>query len=118
MAALLVAHDRPASIFGSWKKASRAGDEIVLVARGPRHDRRRVNALLYKPGRPADQLEKALRIPALSTGWQTSFKTLLEPTQSGSPPRVGRFPPLRVCGKQRESGSVTSLVLEPADAAL
>jgi ferredoxin-NADP reductase len=86
-----------------------------------------VNALLYKPGHPADRLEKALRVPALSTGWQSSLKTLLERKRagamSGNPglaPSVGPaawtgFRPLRVLEKKRESDSVTSLVLGPTD---
>src|SRR6516164_2186166 len=33
-----------------------------------------VSALLYMPGHPRDQVARALRIPALSAGWQTSFR--------------------------------------------
>ena len=36
-----------------------------------------VDALLYKPGHPRDQLERALRIPTLSVGWRRSFEALL-----------------------------------------
>jgi hypothetical protein len=34
-----------------------------------------VNAVLYKPGHPADRLARALRIPALSTGWRDVQRT-------------------------------------------
>ena len=36
-----------------------------------------IDALLYMPGHPRDQLERALRIPALSAGWRGSFEALL-----------------------------------------
>ena len=88
-----------------------------------------VDALLYKPGHPADRLERALRIPALSAGWRGSFRALLEQARSRGAatgnaglvravkPKAGMggFRPLRVTGKTRESNNVTSLLLEPAD---
>jgi ferredoxin-NADP reductase len=91
-----------------------------------------VSALLYKPGHPAYRLEQALRIPALSAGWRSSFEALLERMQStgatsgnpglapaaGPPPAWSGFRPLRVVDKKRESGSVTSLMLEPTDGRL
>ncbi len=131
MAALLVAHDRPGFYFRVLEEGEvEAGDEIVRIVQGPESMTiSEVNALLYKPGHPADRLEKALRIPALSTGWHSSFKALLERTQSGGamsgnpglapsagpPPAWAGFRPLRVLDKKRESDSVTSLVLEPTD---
>jgi ferredoxin-NADP reductase/MOSC domain-containing protein YiiM/ferredoxin len=129
MAALLVAHDRPGFYFRVLEEGEvEAGAEIVRIARGPESITiSEVNALLYKPGHPADRLEKALRVPALSTGWQSSLKTLLERKRagamSGNPglaPIVGPaawtgFRPLRVLEKKRESDSVTSLVLGPTD---
>jgi ferredoxin-NADP reductase/MOSC domain-containing protein YiiM len=129
MAALLVAHDRPGFYFRVLEEGEvEAGAEIVRIARGPESITiSEVNALLYKPGHPADRLEKALRVPALSAGWQSSLKTLLERKRagamSGNPglaPSVGPaawtgFRPLRVLEKKRESDSVTSLVLGPTD---
>ena len=131
MAALLVAHGRPGFYFRVLEEGEvEAGDEIVRVMQGPENMTvSEVNALLYKPGHPADRLEQALRIPALSTGWRSSFKALLERTQSGGamsgnpglapaagpPPAWAGFRPLRVLDKTRESGSVTSLMLEPTD---
>ena len=131
MAALLVAHDRPGFYFRVLEEGEvEVGDEIVRIVRGPESMTiSEANALLYKPGHPADRLEKALRIPALSTGWHSSFKALLERTQSGGamsgnpglapsagpPPAWAGFRPLRVLDKKRESDSVTSLVLEPSD---
>ena len=37
-----------------------------------------INALLYSPDHPRDQLERALRIEALSPGWRSSFEALLQ----------------------------------------
>jgi ferredoxin-NADP reductase/MOSC domain-containing protein YiiM len=131
MAALLVSHGRPGFYFRVREEGEvEAGDEIVRVMRGTESMTvAEVNALLYKPGHPADRLERALRIPALSAGWRGSFKALLEQTRSagattgnaglarvsGPQPAWTGFRPLRVTGKTRESNSVTSLQLEPAD---
>ena len=130
MAALLVAHDRPGFYFRVIEEGEvGAGDEIVQVADGPeRMTIAEINALLYKPGHPRDQLEQALRIPALSAGWRGSFKALLDRPEgaaatgnpglgpaAGPPPAWAGFRPLRVTRKDRESASVTSLTLEPTD---
>jgi ferredoxin-NADP reductase/MOSC domain-containing protein YiiM len=131
IAALLVAHDRPGFYFRVLEEGEvEAGLKIVRVARGPENMTiSEANALLYKPAHPADRLERALRIPALSIGWHSSFKTLLERRPSGGgasgnpglAPSSGPLPAwagfrsLRVFGKKHESDSVTSLVLEPTD---
>jgi ferredoxin-NADP reductase/MOSC domain-containing protein YiiM len=131
MAALLVAHGRPGFYFRVLEAGEvGAGDEIVQVAAGPEHMTvAEVNALLYMPGHPKGELEKALRIPALSAGWRGSFQALLEREQSGSPmtgnpglspaagppPAWAGFRPLRVSHKNRESSTVTSLMLESTD---
>src|SRR6201981_42707 len=62
MAALLVAHGRPSLYFRVLDAgAGEAGDEIVQVAAGPEHMTvAEVNALLYMPGHPKGELEKAL----------------------------------------------------------
>src|SRR3954465_15610934 len=71
MAALLVKHGRPGFYFRVIEEgAVQAGNEITQVAAGPeRMSVAAVNALLYMPGHPREQLERALRIPALSAGW-------------------------------------------------
>ncbi len=68
MAALLVAQGRPGFYFRVLEEGEvGAGDEITLVAPGPeRMSVFATNALLYMPGHPRDQLERALRMPALS----------------------------------------------------
>jgi ferredoxin-NADP reductase/MOSC domain-containing protein YiiM len=128
MAALLVTHGRPGFYFRVLEEGKvEAGDEITLVASGPeRMSVSGINALLYMPGHPRDQLERALRIPALSAGWRGSFEALLSQerkdgattgnaglsAQSGPPPAWPGFRPFRVSRKVRESGKVVSLVLE------
>ncbi|MGY2996858.1 ferredoxin-NADP reductase/MOSC domain-containing protein YiiM [Mesorhizobium sp. URHB0026] len=129
MAALLVARGRPGFYLRVLEEGQvEAGDEIVQVGIGPEHMTvSEVNALLYLPGHPRGQLERALRIPALSPGWRGSFQALLSQNESGGettgnagldpasgPPAAwAGFRPLRVVHKIRESSSVTSLVLEP-----
>ncbi|TBA73635.1 MOSC and FAD-binding oxidoreductase domain-containing protein [Rhizobium ruizarguesonis] len=131
MAALVVKHGRPGFYFRVLEEGEvQAGDEIAKVASGPEGmSVFEINALLYMPGHPRDQLERALRIPALSPGWRHSFQALLKQEQkqgattgnagltaaSGPPPAWRGFRALRVSHKVRESGSVVSLVLEPAD---
>ena len=131
MAALLVAHQRPGFYFRVLEEGEvGAGDEIVRVAQGPeRMTVTAINALLYLPGPAKGDIERALRIPALSPGWIGSFEALLRQTpQSG--PHTGNpglaspehlvtatpgFRPLKVAKMDRESRSVVSLMLEPAD---
>ena len=131
MAALLVSHGRPGFYFRVIEEGEvESGDEIVQVTSGPeRMTIAEVNALLYTPGHPRTQLERAARIPALSAGWRSSFVVLLDRERSGSavtgnpgltpaagpPPAWTGFRPLRVLRKDRESASVTSLVLGPSD---
>jgi ferredoxin-NADP reductase/MOSC domain-containing protein YiiM len=131
MAALLVGHQRPGFYFRVLEEGEvGAGDEIVRVAEGPeRMTVAAINALLYLPGPAKGDLERALRIPALSPGWIGSFEALLRQT-SQSGPRTGNpglasaeqlatatpgFRPLKVARMDRESRSVVSLVLEPVD---
>src|SRR5205085_6728020 len=83
--ALLVSHRRPGFYFRVLDEGEvQAGDEIVKVGSGPQQMTvAEVDALLYLPGHPRQQLSRALRIPALSPGWQASFRALLE-AQAGS----------------------------------
>ena len=131
MAALLVSHGRPGFYFRVIEEGEiEAGEEIVQVTAGPeRMTIAEVNALLYTPGHSRSQLERAVRIPALSAGWRSAFQALLDRERSGSavtgnpgltpaagpPPAWTGFRRLRVSRKDRESASVTSLVLEPPD---
>jgi ferredoxin-NADP reductase/MOSC domain-containing protein YiiM len=132
MAALLVKHGRPGFYFRVLEEGEvEAGDEITQVASGPEGmSVSEIDALLYMPGHPRDQMERALRIPALSAGWRVSFEALLKQEErkdgaatgnagltaaSSLPPAWRGFRPFRVSRKVRESGNVISLRLEPAD---
>ena len=79
MPSLLVSHKRPGFYFRVIEEGEiGAGDEIVKVADGPeRVSVAEIDALLYLPGHPRDQLERALRIPALSAGWKGSLEALV-----------------------------------------
>jgi ferredoxin-NADP reductase/MOSC domain-containing protein YiiM/ferredoxin len=121
--ALLVSHRRPGFYFRVLEEgAVQAGDEIVKLASGPEGMTVvEVDTLLYLPGHPRQQLLRALRIPALSPGWQGSFRALLE-DHAGSgnaglaaispPPAWAGFRRLAVTGIERESDSVISIRLE------
>ena len=134
MAAKLVAHHRPGFYFRVLEEGEvGAGDEIIKVADGPqRMSVAEIDAALYLGGHTRQQLERALRIPALSAGWRGSFQALLQEASKGAeltgnaglapdagpPPGWPGFRPLRVSRIDRESGSVKSLALSPADGRL
>ena len=42
-----------------------------------------VDALLYLRGHTREQLDRALRIPALSERWKSSFRALLQQQETG-----------------------------------
>ena len=131
MAALVVKHGRPGFYFRVIEQGEvEAGDEILQVASGPEQmSVAEIDALLYKPGHPRDQLERALRIPTLSAGWHRSLEALLIQQREGDvpagnaglnkapspPPAWSGFRALRISRKMRESSNVISLVLEPTD---
>lgn len=131
MASLLVAHHRPGFYFRVIEEGEvGAGDAILKVADGPeRMSVTEMDALLYLPGHPRDQLERSLRIPALSLGWKTSFRAMIDQEKSGAagdgnagltsaasaPPAWPGFRSLRVARVERESADVISLSLAAAD---
>src|SRR5580704_8564331 len=84
MPALLVAHHRPGFYFRVLQEGEvGAGDDIIKIADGPeRMSVAEVDALLYLPGASNEQLQRALRIPALSDGWQSSFQAMLQADSS------------------------------------
>jgi ferredoxin-NADP reductase/MOSC domain-containing protein YiiM len=122
--ALLVSHRRPGFYLRVITEGLvQAGDEIVRTRAG-RHalSVADTDALLYLPGRDLEQLRAAVDIPALSPGWQQSFRELLDAagTSAGAPP-VGvepdwaGFRQLRVVKLVPESSTVTSVYLAAAD---
>jgi ferredoxin-NADP reductase/MOSC domain-containing protein YiiM len=126
--ALLVSHHRPGFYFRVLKEGDvQAGDEIIKVASGPEQmPVADADALLYLPGHPRQQLLRALRIPALSPGWQASFRALLEggpgrgntglAVTSPAPAWPG-FRQLTVAAITRESESVISIRLDDPNGA-
>jgi ferredoxin-NADP reductase/MOSC domain-containing protein YiiM len=130
MAALLVEHHRPGFYFRVLQEGEvGAGDDIVKIADGPeRITVADVDGLLYLPGHSREQLERALRVPALSKGWQSSFQAILE-QESGTKAAEGNrglaneaqapawpgFRQMRVANIHKESDNVTSFVLAPID---
>jgi ferredoxin-NADP reductase/MOSC domain-containing protein YiiM len=126
--ALLVSHRRPGFYLRVLEEGEvQAGDEIVKLASGPEEMTvAEVDALLYLPGHPRQELLRALRIPGLSPGWQASFRALLDGGPGGGnaglavaspPPAWPGFRPLSVTAITRESDSVISIRLEDPDGA-
>ena len=130
MPALLVAHRRPGFYFRVLQEGEvGAGDDIVKLADGPeRITVAEIDALLYLPAHSRQQVERALRIPALSKGWQASFQAMLKQTSNpkameGNPglaneeqaPAWPGFRQMTVVSVRKESESVTSFSLEPID---
>jgi ferredoxin-NADP reductase/MOSC domain-containing protein YiiM/ferredoxin len=126
--ALLVSHRRPGFYFRVLEEGDvQAGDEIIKLASGPEQMTvAEIDALLYLPGHPRQQLLRALRIPALSPGWQASFRALVEGDPgSGNAGLVATSPPpvwpgfrrLAVTAIVRESDSVISIRLDDPDGA-
>jgi ferredoxin-NADP reductase/MOSC domain-containing protein YiiM/ferredoxin len=126
--ALLVSHRRPGFYFRVLEEGEvQAGDEIRKVASGPEQMTvAEVSALLYLPGHPRQQLIRALRIPALSPGWQASFQALLDGEPGGGnaglvaaspPPAWSGFRRLAVTAIEAESDSVISIRLDDPDGA-
>jgi ferredoxin-NADP reductase/MOSC domain-containing protein YiiM/ferredoxin len=126
--ALLVSHRRPGFYFRVLEEGEvQAGDEIIKLASGQEQMTvAEVDALLYLPGHPRQQLLRALRIPVLSPGWQASFRALVEGepgagnaglTTASPPPAWPGFRRLTVTGIERESDSVISIRLEDPDGA-
>ncbi|WP_030903242.1 MOSC and FAD-binding oxidoreductase domain-containing protein [Streptomyces sp. NRRL F-5126] len=135
MASLLVAHHRPGFYLRVITEGRvQAGDEITLTRRGQEElTVADADALLYLPRRDPDKLRRALNIPALSPGWQQSFRDLAEARQpeaepgwpeAGAGTRQPRQEPawpgfraMRVTRIVRETPTVSSLYLDTLDGA-
>ena len=128
MPALLVSHHRPGFYFRVLEEGEvGAGDEITKVADGPEHITvANIDALLYLPNPSREQLERSLRVPALSEGWKTSLRAIAEQKTSeggnpglkastGPPPAWPGFRPMHVTRLERETANVVSLYFEQPD---
>src|SRR5215217_4226792 len=126
--ALLVSHRRPGFYFRVLEEGEvQAGDDIFKLASGDEQMAvAEVDALLYLPGHMRQRLLRVLRIPALSPGWQASFRALLEGdpgsgnaglATTSPPPAWPGFRLLNVTAITRESDSVISVRLEDPEGA-
>jgi MOSC domain-containing protein YiiM len=130
MPALLVEQHRLGFYFRVLQEGEvGADDDIVKIGDGPEMiSVADIDALLYLPGHSREQLQRVLRIPALSKGWQGSFRAILQqelsPKASAGNPGLANedqapawpgFRQMRVAGIHKESENVTSFVLAPID---
>src|SRR4051794_2368529 len=124
--ALLVAHHRPGFYLRVLADGRvRAGDRIIRTRIGPHAlSVADIDALLYLPGRDAEALRKAVDVPALSPGWQQSFREMLDASEQGDvvpaplagvAPAWPGFRPFRVEELVREDATVMSVYLAADD---
>jgi len=127
--ALLVAHHRPGFYFRVITEGQvEAGDAIVKTRTGPGAlSVADIDALLYLPHRDLEAVRRALEIPALSPGWQGSFRELLEADATGAgtftaagttaatPPAWEGFRQLQVTEVVAETATVSSIRLAALD---
>jgi ferredoxin-NADP reductase/MOSC domain-containing protein YiiM/ferredoxin len=125
MPTLVVAHHRPGFYLRVIDEGEvQAGDEIEKIADA--QDSMTVadiDGLLYLPNRSRDALTRAVAIPALSQGWQGSFRDLLNQSPDHAASGPGHATPLAWKGLreltvqaiERESASVISIRLAPTD---
>jgi ferredoxin-NADP reductase/MOSC domain-containing protein YiiM len=125
---LLVAHHRPGFYMRVLHEGHvEAGDAIERTRRGSHElSIADVDALLYLPDRDIGQLRQAIDVPALSPGWQQSFREMLNAQGNSdlvaTPPAAlqaawAGFRRLRVSAIHRESSTIMSLALAATDGA-
>jgi ferredoxin-NADP reductase/MOSC domain-containing protein YiiM len=134
MPALLVSHHRPGFYMRVLREGHiQASDQIVKTSTGPHAlSVTDTDALLYLPGRDTAKLRLAVTIPALSPGWQQSFRELIDADERGGPattpppgtepdaqpgPAWTGFRSLRVTRVVRETPAVCSIYLAAEDGA-
>jgi ferredoxin-NADP reductase/MOSC domain-containing protein YiiM len=123
MPSLLVARHRPGFYLRVIEEGPvQAGDSITQLRAGPeRLTVAAIDALLYLPHKSRRAFRQAVTIPALSDGWKTSFRALLEQRDAprrAAPTAWAGFAPLTVTAIGRESASIVSFTLVPVDGLL
>jgi ferredoxin-NADP reductase/MOSC domain-containing protein YiiM len=130
--ALLVSHHRPGFYMRVVTEGHiQASDPITKISSGPHNlSVTDTDALLYLPGRDHEKLRLAVQIPALSPGWQQSFRELIDAAERGDSaatpppgtepdarpaPAWAGFRSLRVTKVIRETAAVSSIYLAAAD---
>jgi ferredoxin-NADP reductase/MOSC domain-containing protein YiiM len=123
--ALLVSHHRPGFYMRVVTEGHiQPGDAIVKTRTGPHAlSVADTDALLYLPGHDQATLQLAVRVPALSPGWQQSFRELLDAADGAATatapahaePAWAGFRPLHVSKVVRESTAVSSIYLSAED---
>jgi ferredoxin-NADP reductase/MOSC domain-containing protein YiiM/ferredoxin len=121
--ALLVSHHRPGFYMRVITEGRiQAGDLVVKTRTGPGAlSVADIDALLYLPGHDERKLRVALQIPALSPGWQGSFRDLLAAADddgtaaADAGPAWPGFRTLSVARVVPEDGQVSSIYLSTAD---
>jgi ferredoxin-NADP reductase/MOSC domain-containing protein YiiM/ferredoxin len=132
MASLLVGHHRPGFYMRVITEGRvQAGDAITKTRTGPHAlSVADTDALLYLPGHDPARLRLALQIPALSPGWQQSFREMLEAADRAAGEAVAGgvltapaepawpgFRALRVTKVVAENATVSSVYLAADDGA-
>ncbi len=128
MAALLTSHGKPGFYFRVLQEGTvQAGDAIELVSKGSESMTvAEINAQLYLPNHSREEMERALRIPALSSGWRASFQALLaqDDAKSGNPGLApsdvapaawSGFREARIAALKHETSDVVALEIESTD---
>jgi ferredoxin-NADP reductase/MOSC domain-containing protein YiiM len=130
MPALVVAHRRPGFYLRVLQQGEiGAGDAIEKMADGPeRMTVAEIDQLLYSADHPVDALRRAVRISALSPGWQGSMNSLLDAELAGrrdgnaglsaapaAAPSWTGLRRLQIVASKRESDDVRSFDLAAED---
>jgi ferredoxin-NADP reductase/MOSC domain-containing protein YiiM len=124
MASLLVSHRRPGFYLRVLREGLvQAGDDIVKLSAGPEQvSVSSTDAMLYLPDADVDTMRRLLKVPALSPGWQGSFRDLVDRTErppggdvEPTEPAWRGFRRLRVARLTRETALVTSVYLRPTE---
>ena len=112
--ALLVSHRRPGFYLRVITEGSiQAGDQIIQTRSDPRGlSVADIDGLLYLPDRDSAKLRLAVQIPALSPGWQQSFRDLIsdeDRPEAPVEPAWAGFRNLRVTKVVPETATVSSI---------